>query len=336
MKLEMVYMMRIIFFSTRDDEIPFIENQNQQYGFDFKYIKEPLTPSNLDLTKNIPVISVSSAYPITEDMLVILKRNGVKHIATRATGHNHVSTELAKQYGIHLSYVPKYSPNSISEFTLLLALSIIRNFKPNIEKASKHDFTYSGLMGKQLKDMTVGVVGDGSIGFEVIKAFHGMGCQVITTSRHPKDYVLPFASYTTMNELIKQSDLITLHCPLTEETTHIINTASIEEMKNGVYIVNTARGGLIEHKAILAALNSGKLAGFAFDVYENESSFIRKNLQHKTINDKIFLSLLEHPHCVYAPHIAFLTDNAVSTIIKITLQNIFDYYHTGKSHNDLW
>lgn len=329
-------MKKIIVFSTRDDEEPFMKKENEKYGFDILYIKEPLTKDNIEITKGIDAISVSSAYMIDEEMLHTLHLNGVGYIATRATGHNHVDTELAKKYELHLGYVPKYSPNSISEFTLFLTLAVVRNIKACLRKVNEHDFTYSGLMGRQIKEMTVGVIGDGNIGFEVIKAFRGMGCNVITTSRHEKDAVKKYANYVTLDELIEQADIITIHCPLTHMNKNMLDEKAFQKMKTGVYVINTARGGLIDYKALQKYLDNGKVAGAGLDVFDNEGDFIRKNLKNEKIENQTFLNLIHRDDVVYTPHIAFLTDDAVSTITKITFQNIGDYFEKGYSINDLW
>lgn len=329
-------MEKAIMFSTRDDEIPFMEKENEKYGFEVTYEKAPMTMENIQRTKGIGLISVSSAYPINEEMLKILQQNGVRYIATRATGHNHVDTELAKAYGIRLGYVPKYSPNSISEFAVAMALAVVRNMKAGIMKGNEHDFTYAGLMGKQIKGMTVGVIGDGNIGFEVIKSFYGMGCKVLTMSRHEKTHVMQYAQYVDFEELIRSSDIITLHCPLTETNKNMLNEEAFEKMKDGVYIINTARGGLIDHMAMRKYLDSGKVAGFGMDVYVGEGAYIRKDLSGEEINEELFLDLIHRPNVIYMPHIAFLTEEAVSTIEQITFSNMYEFVKKGASVNDLW
>lgn len=327
--------MHIRVYGVQPDELPIYKKAEETYGFTFEFADEPLTAANADKTKGCEGLVILTNCAITEEVAAILEKQGVKYIAARSAGADHIDLEAAHRHNLKCANVPFYAPEAISEHTILMALLIIRNWKKSTIKIAGGDYTMAGLKGRQLGQMRAGVFGTGRIGRTTMQILKGFGAEIVGADPYPNKAAEELCTYVSNEELLKTSDIVFLHCPLTDDNYHLINAETIAMMKDGAYLVNTARGGLVDYAAVLEALKSGKLAGFSFDVYENESAFVRKKKTMEEINDPIFQELISRPDVNYSAHVAFFTDGAVYSMIDVSLQNLKEYETTGACKNEV-
>lgn len=327
--------MHIRVYGVQKDELPIYKEAEKTYGFTFEFADAPLTAANADLTAGSEGLIILTNCGITEEVAAILEKQGVKYIAARSAGADHIDLEAAHRHGLKCANVPFYAPEAISEHTVLVALLLLRNWKKSEAKVAAGDYTMAGLKGRQLGQMKAGVFGTGRIGRTTMAILKGFGAEIVGADPYPNKAAEEYCTYVSNEELLKTSDIIFLHCPLTDDNYHLINAETIAMMKDGAYLVNTARGGLVDYAAVLDALKSGKLAGFSFDVYENEAAFVRKKKTMEEINDPVFQELIARPDVNYSPHIAFYTDGAIYSMIDVSLKNLKEYEETGACRNEV-
>lgn len=328
--------MKVLVFGARDDEFIYFEQFNKKYNLDINFTKESLNTDNVkEITKGYDAIWIVTVVHIDRVIAKMLKENGIKYIASRAAGTDHMDLQSLKEYGIKVANVPFYAPNAIAEHTIMLTLSLLRKFKKELNKVSNQVFTLDGLKGRQLGSMTVGVLGTGRIGTETIKILKGFGSKVLAFDLYPNETVKEYAEYVTEEKLLIESDILIFHCPLTESNYHIINEHSIKKLKDGVLLINTARGGLFDFESILKGLKDGKIGGLAFDVYENEEIFLRKDFSNKNIEDLVFKELLSLENVIFTAHMGFFTDEAIASMINTSLNNLYEYETTGHCKNEV-
>ena len=327
--------MHIRVYGVQKDELPIYKEAEKTYGFTFEFADAPLTAANADLTAGSEGLIILTNCGITEEVAAILEKQGVKYIAARSAGADHIDLEAAHRHGLKCANVPFYAPEAISEHTVLVALLLLRNWKKSEAKVAAGDYTMAGLKGRQLGQMRAGVFGTGRIGRTTMAILKGFGAEIVGADPYPNKAAEEYCTYVSNEELLKTSDIIFLHCPLTDDNYHLINAETIAMMKDGAYLVNTARGGLVDYAAVLDALKSGKLAGFSFDVYENEAAFVRKKKTMEEINDPVFQELIARPDVNYSPHIAFYTDGAIYSMIDVSLKNLKEYEETGACRNEV-
>ncbi|MGN0166103.1 MAG: NAD(P)-dependent oxidoreductase [Lachnospiraceae bacterium] len=264
-----------------------------------------------------------------------LKVAGVNYIISRATGIDHLELDALEHCGLKAANVPDYSPNAISEHTVLMLLTMLRKMKREQALISRRNFGIEGVCGREIRTMTIGVVGAGRIGRLTMKALKGFGAKLLVYAPTVYPEVEEMAEYVSLEELFEKSDAIILHCPLKESNYHLINEESLTKCKDGLVLINTARGGLVDGKAVLQGLKSGKISGFGMDVWETEDEFIRKDLGNIPVSDEVFEELLEREDVVYTSHISFLTDQALYEIMRISLENAAEYEKTGACKNEV-
>lgn len=328
--------MKILVYGAQQDEKPFYEAVQGEYGFSCTFAQEVLSADTVHHTKGYDALIIVTTCKITHDVANALRENGVRFLAARSAGVDHIDFDAVRANGLRVANVPFYSPSAIAEHTILTALNVLRHSKREMRMLEAGDFTMSGLKGKELGSMTAGVYGTGRIGLETIKLLHGFGCRILAYDLYPNEQAKEYCSYQTAQEVLQQSDIVFLHCPLTEQNHHLINGESILAMKDGAYLINTARGGLVDCRAVLEALQCRKLAGFGFDVWEDESVFLRKQIGLDAVNDPVFLALLKHEDAYYTAHIAFYTDLAIERMIRVSLDNLKEYEKTGECKNEVW
>nr|AGS49955.1 vancomycin resistance protein VanH/D-lactate dehydrogenase [uncultured bacterium esnapd26] len=287
--------------------------------------KEAVSEANIDLAVGNRCISIGHKTPVTRATLVALSRAGVEYLSTRSVGCNHIDVSYAESVGISVGNVT-YSPDSVADYTLMLMLMAVRQAKATIRRTDAHDYRLSEIRGKELRDLTVGVVGTGRIGTAVIDRLRGFGCRVLTYDNRPKTS----ADHAPIDELLRRSDIVTLHTPLTAETRHLVDRRRIEQMKHGAFIVNTGRGPLIDTEALLWALESGRLGGAALDVLDGEEGIFYADCRNKPIENRSLLRLQELPNVLISPHTAYYTDHALSDTIRNSLINCLDF-ESGKA-----
>ncbi len=327
--------MKVFVYSTRKDEIPFFRHYAPLYKQELTFCKENLKESNVELAKGCEAVLIAAASDINQSILKQLKEMGIKYVVTRAAGTNHLDLQAMASLGLKSANVPSYSPQAISEHTIGITLALLRHYNVLWKRMRQQNYRLGGLIGKEINRMQVGIVGTGKIGYETLKAFRGLGAKVLAYDLYPNEKVGELAEYVDFATLLAQSDLISFHCPLTEENYHFINRQTIHLMKKGVYLVNTARGGLFDWEAILEGLESEQIGGLAFDVYEKEELFIRKDLKGQEPSDEIYKALLKKDQVVYTPHVGFYTDEAVANMVEYGLRNLWEYEYEGSCKNEL-
>jgi D-specific alpha-keto acid dehydrogenase len=285
-----------------------------------------VSEANVELAAGNRCVSVGHKTPVTNPALLALSRAGVRYVSTRSIGYNHIDVSYAQSVGIAVGNV-SYSPGSVADYTLMLMLMAVRNAKSVILRADAHDYRLSDVCGRELRDLTVGVIGTGRIGAAVMDRLRGFGCRILAYDRRPKTA----AVYLSLDELLPLSDIVTLHTPLNADTHHLLDRRRIEQMKRGAYILNTGRGPLLDTEALVSALESGRLGGAALDVLEGEEGIFYADCRTKPIESKVLLRLQELPNVVISPHTAYYTDHALSDIVENSIVNCLEF-ERGSRH----
>lgn len=310
--------MKVFVYSYRThDEAVYFERYGKEYGIKIGYTTDEPTMENADLAAGYDYISIVTT-ALSEALVKRFREIGIKMISTRTVGYDHIDLKAAEECGMKVGNAT-YSPNSVADYTIMLILMSIRKAKFIMQKAAMNDFSLVGNIGKELPDLTVGVLGTGAIGETVIRYLSGFGCRILAYDKWEKDSVKKYATYTDLPAIWKECDLITLHMPLSDENYHMIDKNVFDTMKDGVVIINTARGGLIDSQAFIQAIESGKVGAAGLDVVENEDGLYYKDLKTTQMTNREMLLLRNYPNVIVTPHMAFYTENAVSDMIKHSL-----------------
>jgi D-specific alpha-keto acid dehydrogenase len=280
----------------------------------------PVSEANVDLAFGNRCISVGHKTQIPNSTLLALSRAGVEYISTRSIGYDHIDVNYAEGVGISVENVA-YSPDSVADYTLMLMLMAVRHAKATIRRADTRDYRLNDVRGKELRDLIVGVVGTGRIGAAVMERLRGFGCRILAFDIRPNTS----ASYVSLDELLQQSDLITLHAPLTPETHHLLDRRRIAQMKDGAFIVNTGRGALLDTRALVAALESGRLGGAALDVLEGEEGIFYADCRNRPIENEPLLRLQQLPTVLISPHTAYYTEHALRDTVENSISNSLEF-----------
>ena len=279
-----------------------------------------VSEDNIELAFGNRCVSVSHKTPITSSILLALSQAGVMYISTRSIGFNHIDTEFAESVGISVENVA-YSPDSVADYTLMLMLMVVRNAKSIVSRADIHDFRLNEVRGRELRDMTVGVIGTGRIGAAVMGRLQGFGCRILACDKRP----IASAETVPIDELLLKSDIVTLHTPLNADTYRLINRQRIGQMKRGAFIINTGRGSLLDTGALFQALKSGKLGGAALDVLEGEEGVFYLDCREKPVESELLLRLQKLPNVLITPHTAYYTEHALSDTVENTIINCLKF-----------
>lgn len=312
--------MGITVYGCEQDEAAAFRELAPRYGAELTITESAVSEATADLAVGNQCISVSHKTHITNSTLRALSQAGVTYISTRSVGFNHIDVEFAASLGITVGNV-NYSPDSVADYTLMLMLMAVRDAKSTIIRADIHDYRLNDVRGKELRDMTIGVVGTGRIGAAVMDRLQGFGCNVVAYDHHPKTA----ASYVSLDELLRQSDVVSLHTPLNADTQHLLNHHRIGQMKRGAFIINTGRGALIETEALISALESGQLGGAALDVLEGEGGIFYADNSHKPVENEQLLRLQKMPHVIITPHTAYYTDHALRDTVENSIINCLKF-----------
>jgi len=291
-----------------------------RFGVEPAITEAVVSEANVELASGNRCISVGHKTPITISTLFALSQVGVEYISTRSIGYNHVNVQYAESVGISVGNVA-YSPDSVADYTLMLMLMAVRNAKSIVRRGDIHDYRLSDVRGKELRDLTVGVIGTGRIGAAVMDRLRGFGCRILAYDTHPN----AAADYVPLDELLRLSEVVTLHTPLNADTHHILNRQRIEQMKHGAFIINTGRGSLLDTEALVQALEGGRLGGAALDVLEGEDGIFYADCRNKPIGNKLLLRLQRLPNALISPHTAYYTDHALSDIIENSIINCLEF-----------
>lgn len=324
--------MRIALFDAKAYDRAAFEAVAGQYGITFLYFETKLNPATVGLAAGCDGVCVFVNDTVNKEVIDKLAALGLKTIALRSAGYNHVDVPAA--YGkLHVTHVPAYSPYAVAEHAMALLLTSIRRIHKAYIRTRDFNFSLAGMTGFDLHGKTVGVIGTGRIGRAFINICHGFGMKVLAYDKFPAADT--GAEYVTMDELYEKSDVISYHCPLTEETYHLLDAAAIEKCKKGVVIINTSRGALIDAEALLAGIKARKIGAACLDVYEEESDIFFEDFSGHIIDDDVLARLISMPNVIVTSHQAFLTEEALANIAETTCQNIRDILTTGSSKNEL-
>ncbi len=326
--------MKIISYNTNTDESQSFRKIAEEKEVDFLTTSQPLNIRTVRFAEGCDAITDSGLNEnYTEALFKKLQDMGIKYISLRTTGYDGIDLNLFREYGIKLANVPSYSPSAIAEFAVTLSMMLLRRMQEFIVRGKAGNFVRTGMMGREMNQMTVGVIGTGAIGIAAAKLFKSFGAQVIAYDAYPRDGVSNILEYKkSAADVFKEADLISLHVPLLPDTKGMVNAEAIAEMKDGVLIVNTARGGVVNDSALLEALTSGKVAGAAIDVYDFD---FNHDYSGKAVKDSKLQRYLGLPNVIITPHTAYNTDTAVENMVRISTENLLDFMLTGKSKNDV-
>ncbi len=313
--------MKILFYDTKPYDRESFEKALPDYSeITVDFVKTDISRYTVNLASGYDAVCVFVASDVNEQIVSALAALGVKLILLRCAGYNNVSLTAAREKGITVMRVPDYSPSAVAEHALALAFAVNRKIHKAYIKVRENNFSLVGLTGQNFKGKTAGIVGTGKIGAEMARCCHGIGMEVIAYDIR-KNSDLPFAEYVSMEELFHRSDLISLHCPLTRDTYHMIDLAAIEQMKPGVILVNTSRGALISTEDLIQGIRSLKFAGVGLDVYEEEDENVFENRENEILENSVTARLLSFPNVIVTSHQGFLTDEALDAICDTTLKN---------------
>lgn len=315
--------MRIAFYSTHTYDKACFDKANAEYGHELVYLEPRLTSETARLAEGFPAICCFVNDDLGAGALIRLARDGVRVIALRCAGFNHVDLVAARELGLRVLRVAQYSPDAIAEYTLGLILTLNRKLHRAYSRVRDGNFALDGLEGFELRGRTAGVVGTGAIGAAVARILRGFGCHVLAHDLRPSESLAASGvQYVALDRLLAESDIITLHCPLLPETRHLIDGEAVARMKRGVMLINTSRGALIDTRAAIDGLKSGRVGYLGIDVYEEEEQLFFRDLSGGVIRDDVFARLLTFPNVLVTAHQAFFTHNALERIAATTLGNL--------------
>ena len=323
--------MRFAVFSSKSYDRQFLEAANGG-KHQLMYLEPRLDASTAIAADGALAVCAFVNDHLDAEVLAALARQGVKLVALRCAGFNNVDLAAAKEFGIEIARVPEYSPYSVAEHAVAMMLTLNRKIHRASARVREGNFALEGLLGFDFHGKTVGVVGTGKIGLCFIRIMAGFGCKVLAFDPYPNpDCIAAGAQYVELAELLRQSDIISLHCPLTPQTHHLINEQAIASMKRGVMLINISRGGIIDTRAVIRGLKSGIIGSLGLDVYEEEDNLFFRDLSNSMIHDDVFARLLTFPNVVVTGHQAFFTQEALTEIARITIENISSFDANGKS-----
>ena len=313
--------MKICVYDILDYEEPILKTIKSEVQDQLVEIHEPLSLETLEAARGCDGVSVLGYSQINRELLEAMAAMGIRHISTRTIGYDHIDTAAAKALGIHI-YHAYYDPNNVADFTVMMMLILLRKAKISICRALVNDFSLDGMMGREMRSLTIGVVGTGKIGAAVVRNLSGFGCRILAYAHHPAPCLAGLADYVELDELYARSDIITLHVPLTEQNYHMIDAAALQKMKRGVILINTARGKLIETESLIQALESGQVGGAGIDTLEEESGVMHVHVGTKVIDNRSLLYLKQFPNVLYTQHYAFFTQEATESMVRCGIQSI--------------
>lgn len=329
--------MKVAVYSAKPYDIEFLSAANTAFGHELIFHKTALEHSTVPLAQGCAGVCAFVNDDLGKEVLCALSSVGVRYVALCCAGHNNVDISAMRSSGLAVCRVPAYSPHSVAEFTLALILTMNRKIHRSYNRVRENNFLLDGLMGFDLYKKTIGVVGTGRIGIIFAGMMRGIGCHVLAYDPMPNPAMASEFNfhYVGLDELFSQSDIVSLHCPLTTQTHHLINHHSLSKMRRGVMLINTSRGGLVDTQAVIDGLKSGQVGALGIDVYEEEGDLFFEDKSGEVVADDVFSRLLTLPNVLVTGHQAFFTSEAMENIAHTTLQNLHDLEKTGVCHHSI-
>lgn len=328
--------MKVAVFSSKSYDIQFLDEANKKFGHELTYFETRLRSRTVNLTRDFDAVCVFVNDRLDEETIEVLAEYNCKAIVLRSAGFNNVNLEKAFEKKIRILRVPAYSPEAVAEHALALILTLNRKTHKAYNRVREGNFSLERLTGFNLHKKVIGVVGTGRIGSVFCKIMIGMGCEVIAFDRFQNQELIHMGvKYLNFEDLLKKSDIISLHCPLTSETHHIINSKALDMMKKGAMLINTSRGALVNTHDVVNSLKDRRLGYLGIDVYEQEEKLFFKDLSETIIQDDLILRLVGFPNVLITSHQAFFTSEALEQIAYITMKNIQDVKDGVDSENEI-
>lgn len=328
--------MKILFYDTKNYDKESFERTRENFpGIEIEYTKSDLDPRTASLAEGFDAVCGFVSSDVEDHTLDILHDKGVKLILMRCAGFNNVNVQKAKNLGIRVMRVPGYSPEAVAEHAMALALGCNRRLYKAYNKVRENDFSLNGLMGFNLYQKCAGIIGTGKIGAAMCHICRGFGMKVIAYDVYENPSLKDFVTYVSLDELLSESDIISLHCPLMDSTHHLINIDTIKKMKDGVILVNTSRGALVKTTDLIEGIRMHKFAGVGLDVYEEETNNVFEDRSDEILETSVTARLLSFPNVMITSHQGFFTKEALSAIASTTLQNAMDFTAKKESPNDV-
>uniref|UniRef100_UPI004055B277 2-hydroxyacid dehydrogenase n=1 Tax=Acetatifactor sp. TaxID=1872090 RepID=UPI004055B277 len=328
--------MKILFYDAKSYDINSFNNMLVNFPHvELEYTKSDLDPRTAALADGFDAVCAFVSSNVGAETLSILHTKGIGLVLMRCAGYNNVDLHKAKELGIRIMCVPGYSPEAVAEHAMALALACNRRLHKAYNKVRENDFSLSGLMGFNFYQKTAGIIGTGKIGAAMCRICRGFGMRVIAYDLYPNESLKDFVEYVSLEDLLAQSDLISLHCPLMDSTHHMINLETIKQMKDGVIFVNTSRGALVKTADLVEGIRMHKFAGVGLDVYEEETNNVFEDRSDEILEHSTTARLLSFPNVMITSHQGFFTEEALENIAETTLQNAMDYAEGRESRNDV-
>jgi D-lactate dehydrogenase len=328
--------MKVAVFNAKSYDREFLTAANTKYHHELAFFPFSLTADTVTLASGYPAVSVFINSTLNAGLLKQLADLEVKLIATRSAGFNHIDLAAAKELNLCVVRVPAYSPYAVAEHTVGLILSLNRKIHRAYNRVRDDNFSLEGLLGFDLHGSVVGIIGTGTIGLCFARIMHGFGCKLLAYDVQQNPACLELGvEYLPLLEVLAQSDIVSLHCPLLPETFHLINAETLQHLKPGAMLINTSRGALIDTKAAIEAIKSGRIGYLGIDVYEQEENLFFEDLSDTVIQDDVFQLLQSFSNVLITAHQAFFTRNALTNIAETTLSNITEFEQTGRCKNTI-
>ncbi len=315
--------MKIYAFEVRDDEKEHFEALREQHSLDLELNSDGLTTDKIEKLEEGSGISILGLLQYGKEELDLLKKKNINYISTRTIGFNHIDTAYAKKIGIHVCNA-SYAPNGVADYTVMMILLCLRNYKQALWRANVNDYSLNGLIGKDVKDLTIGIIGTGKIGAAVIKNLSGFGCRILASDKYVNENIVQYAEYVSFDELLENSDVISLHMPLLPETYHIINESTIARMKKGVILINCARGSLMDIESLISNIESEQIGALGLDCIETEENIVHKDRRTEIFSNREMAYLRQFKNVIHTQHMAFYTVSAVKSMVTCGINGLLD------------
>lgn len=322
--------MKLFAYEVRQDEISTFDALEKELDIQIDRTDKPLSVETLSLCAGYQGITVLGHSQLDRALLTKLCAQGIRVCSTRTVGCNHIDLVAAKELGMHICNT-NYGAQCVADYTVMLLLICLRNYKPVLWRMQVNDYSLSGLQGRQIGSLTVGVIGTGRIGLQVMRNLSGFGCKFLCYDPMPNPEAAAFGAYVSLEEIWANCDVITLHTPLTEDNIHMINRETLQKMKDGVILINTARGELMDVDALIEGIESQKIGKLALDVFDAEEGIYHENLRDHIIRNRSMAYLRQFPNVVMTPHIAFYTAEAVQSMVEGGVRGVYEILTTGST-----
>lgn len=313
--------MRIIAFEVREDEVKIFEQLKAEFQMEIVYVREALKEENAYQAAGFEGVTILAGSKLDKVLLNELKNYGVKYISTRSVGYNHIDLKYAKEIGLKISNAA-YPPYSVADYTVMLMLMTLRHYKQALFRGNVNDYSLTGLQGREMRSLTVGIIGSGRIGTAVIKNLTGFGCRILVYDKNRSEAAEKMAEYVELDRIYRECDMISLHTPLLDSTYHMINRESIDRMQDQVILINCARGELMSLPDLIQGIESKKIGALGLDVVEQEDGIYHRDLRTDIITNRDMAYLRQFPNVIMTQHMAFYTEEAVESMVRLGVENL--------------